>query len=95
MIDWQSNEIKMNNQISDTHPEADNFQISLFRKASIAERVSRVRTLSSAVINLSRRAIKRANPNLSEDELNYIFIANHYGKDLADRLREYLIRKKQ
>ena len=80
-------------QSSDTHPKAEKFQISLIRRASIAKRTSRTRSLSQTVIQLSRRAILRANPKLSEQELNLVFVDYHYGSDLADRLGKYLKKK--
>ena len=83
----------MSKQLSDTHPKAEEFQISLFRRASVAERLSRTRSLSRTVIQLSQRAIARANPTLNEQEQNLLFVAYHYGNDLAERLREYVNRK--
>lgn len=80
----------MSTQLSDTHPKAGEFQISLFRRASVAERLSRTRSLSRTVIQLSRRAILRSNPELSEQELNLVFVAHCYGCELAERLREYV-----
>ena len=80
-------------QSSDTSQNVEKFQISLIRKASVAERASRIRSLSETVIQLSRRAIRRANPGLSQQELNLIFVANHYGSDLANRLQNYLNKK--
>jgi len=74
----------------DTHPEAEKFQISLIRKAGTAKRMSLMRSLSKTVIQLSRRAISRANPGLNEEEVNLIFVANNYGDDLAKRLSKYL-----
>lgn len=83
----------MENQLSDTQTKAEEFQISLIRRASVAERLSRTRSLSGTVIQLSRRAILRANPKLSERERNFVFVAHHYGAELAARLREYMNRK--
>lgn len=80
-------------QSTDTHPDAENIQISLIRKATIANRISRTRSFSQSIIQLSRKAIKRANPKLNERELILTFIAYHYGTELADRLREYLDKK--
>ena len=77
----------------DTHPDAEQVQISLLRQASAAERISRACSLSETVIQLSHRAIRRANPELNEQELNLLFIAYYYGKDLSDHLRRYLNRK--
>lgn len=80
-------------QSADTNPKVEKFQISLIRQASIAKRIARMRSLSQTVVQLSRRAIMRANPDLSERELNLIFVSYHYGTELADRLRKYLDRK--
>lgn len=85
----------MSTRHSDTHPDAEKFQISLIRSASVAERLLRARSLSSTVIELSRRAISRANPELSEQELNLVLTAHYYGKELVERLREYFRRKAQ
>jgi hypothetical protein len=83
----------MISQSPDTAPEAEKVQIELIRKLSVAGRISIVRSLSQTVIYLSRRAIKRAKPFLSERELDIAFIANHYGEELAERLRLYLEHK--
>ncbi|MBM3236734.1 hypothetical protein FJZ31_10615 [Candidatus Poribacteria bacterium] len=80
-------------QSFDTYLSAEEIQISLIRKSTIAERISRVRSLSQTTIQLSRRAISRANPQLSEQEVNLIFVAYHYGEELANRLRAYMEQK--
>ena len=80
----------MTPQSFDTLQDAEKFQISLIRQASIAKRISCTRSLSQTVIQLSRRAISRANPGLSEDELNLIIVEYHYGKKLANHLEKYL-----
>ena len=77
-------------QSFDTNPEAERFQISLIRRASIADRVARTRSLSQTVIQLSRQAILKAKPGLSEEELNLLFLEYHYGAEQAARLRKYL-----
>jgi len=79
-------------QSSDTHPKIEEIQISLIRQSGIAERISRLRSLSQTVIQLSRRAVLRVNPELSEQELKCKFVAYHYGDDLANRLHKYLNR---
>jgi len=80
----------MLNQLTDTNAKAEKIQITLLRKLSLSERISRLRSLSHTVINLSRRAIRRANPELSEKELNYKFIAYHYGDEIADKYKKYV-----
>lgn len=80
-------------QSIDTHIDAENVQISLIRKATIAKRISHTRSFSQSIIQLSRKAIMRANPKLNERELTVLIIAYHYGTELANRLREYMDKK--
>ena len=77
-------------QSPDTAPQAEKVQIELIRRSSVAERISMVRSLSQMTMFLSRRAIRRANPSLSEREVDLAFVELHYGKDLAERLRSYM-----
>ncbi len=86
---------KMISQSPDTAPEAERIQIELIRKSSVSRRVSTVRSLSQTVIYLSRRAIRRVTPSLTEREVDLAFVANHYGQELAERLRLFLENKKQ
>ena len=75
----------------DTNPaEAEKLQISFIHQASTAKSMSLMRSLSKTVIQLSRRAISRANLGLNEEEVNLICVANNYGDDLAKRLSKYL-----
>ena len=83
----------MISQSPDTSPEAEKVQIELIRKLSVAQRISKVRSLSQTTMYLSRRAIRRANPSLSEREVDLAFVAHHYGEDLAQSLRLYMERK--
>ena len=77
-------------QSIDTYPDAEKVLISLLRKASPSKKLSQVRSLSQTMIQLSKRALSRANKSLDEQEVNLLFVSHHYGKDLADRLRRYL-----
>ncbi|MCK5508573.1 MAG: hypothetical protein KAI50_08635, partial [Desulfobacterales bacterium] len=72
---------------------AERVQISLIQKAGIARRIGIARSLSQTAIRLSLRAISRANPQLSEQELNLVIVAHNYGSEIADRLGNYLKRK--
>lgn len=76
--------------LTDTHPEAENVQMELLRKATVTERLARASSLSAMTINLSRQAIAKANPHLAGRELQLKCIEVFYGKDLANRVREYL-----
>ena len=83
----------MISQSPDTAPQAEKVQIELIRKSSVCRRISIVRSLSQTVMYLSRRAIRRARPSLSEREVDLAFVANHYGEDIAEGLRLYMERK--
>ena len=84
---------KMISQSPDTAPEAERIQIELIRKSSVSRRLSTVRSLSQTTMYLSRRAIQRTKPFLSEREVDLAFVANHYGENLAECLRLYLERE--
>ena len=45
--------------------------------------------LSSEVMQASKRAIARTHPDLTAREVELRFIELHYGKELADAVREY------
>ena len=80
----------MISQSPDTSSEAEKVQIELIRESSVSMRISKVRSLSQTAMYLSRRAIRRTNPFLSEREVDLAFVANHYGEKLAECLRLYL-----
>jgi hypothetical protein len=80
-------------QSTDTNPEVERVLISLIRKLTMEEKLNRTLNFSSSIINLSKRAIARANPDLSEDEKKLLFVEYHYGIELADKLRKYLKHK--
>lgn len=74
--------------ISDTHPDAARHQVELLRAASVAQRFARVRSLSGTVAALSRRALRRALVDPTEDEVGVAFVALHYGDAVARQVRE-------
>jgi len=76
--------------LSDTHPDAERVQIELIRKASIAERIAAMRSLTRMVTQLSRQAIADANPQAGPREVDLIWVELHYGPELARKVREYL-----
>jgi hypothetical protein len=77
----------------DTRPEAEKVLISLLRNANTAQKFAQVRSLSQTAIQLSRRAIARANRGFSGEQIDLRFITLHYGKELANNVKEFLDRK--
>ena len=80
----------MKTQSIDTHPEAERVLVSLTRKESLSKKLSQVLSFSQTTIQLSKRAISRANKHLDVDKKKLLFINYHYGKDLADRVKKYI-----
>jgi hypothetical protein len=76
--------------IDDTHPDARDVQIALLREAGVARRFALFCSMTDTAIYWSRRAIAKANPTLSQRELDNKFVAIHYGQDLVDRVKAYL-----
>lgn len=82
----------MKTQSSDTDPRVEAVQIALLRQASLAKRAWLLRSLSQTVMRLSRNALRRNNPQLTEQELKVLSVRYCYGDDLANRLQQYLRR---
>ena len=83
----------MKTQSMDTSPEAERVQIELIRKASDAKRFAIMQAWSKFLIEANRRQIREQHPDASEEEIRLIFVARHYGQELADGLRAYLARR--
>ena len=84
----------MRTQSMDTSPEAERVQIELIRQASPAQLFGLVRSLSRSMIQASRENIQQLHPDANEEELALIWIELYYGKDLAERVRAYLKRRR-
>lgn len=82
----------MKTQSKDTQPQIEKIQISLLKKQSIAKKFAQVCSLSQITMQLSKRAIARKHQNLDDKQVNLFFIGHQYGKELADRVAEYLNR---
>lgn len=74
----------------DTRPEAATVQLSLLREASVGRRAGLARSLSSTVIDLSRRALRDAMTAATDAEVMDRWVALNYGEDLARRVRDYV-----
>ena len=75
--------------LSDTSTEAENVQIEILRRMSVAQRLGRMREWTRTLVHLSREGLARANPGLDDRELDLLWVEHHYGRDLALRLRDY------
>ncbi len=78
---------------TDTDPAAEAAQIELLREASVPRRLDRMHSLTRTTLALSRRAIRRRMPGATEQDVLLAWADLHYGKELADRVRQYLARR--
>ena len=68
----------MKTQSIDTDAKSEKILINLLREKSIAEKFDMVRSLSQSMIELSERAIARANKGIDDDQVNIMFVELHY-----------------
>ena len=80
----------MKTQSTDTNPKTERTLISLIRNQTPSKKLSHVLSLSQTTMQLSKRAIARANKQLDIDQINFLFIKYHYGKDLAEQVKKYI-----
>jgi len=76
--------------VSDTDRTAERRQIGLLRALDNRARFRLAASLSATTRRLARRAIRRVNPALSEEEIDLLFVRYHYGAELAGRLQDFL-----
>ena len=79
---------------ADTSAEAERVQIDLIRAAPVSRRLGMAWSLSATVIGAARRALVRAQPHASAEEIDLRFVEIHYGPTLADALRADLTRRR-
>jgi len=75
--------------LSDTSSEIEEAQLQKFRAMTPRERSTLAARMSSEVIRASKRAIARLHPDFTPRQIEHCFIELHYGKELADGMREW------
>ena len=85
----------MNSQLDDNPPEEEKALVEWLRKKTPAQRLELAMSLTQANLERIREDIRLANPNAGKEELDLIFVEVNYSKELADRVRNYLARRRQ
>lgn len=75
---------------ADTSPDAERVRVELLRSAGPSRRAALALSLSQTCSDLARAALRRAHPEASEQEIRLLYAEEHYGRDLAGRVRRYL-----
>jgi len=78
------------NAISDTSDDAEQFQLTLLRQRTPTQRVEMALRLSAELMLASKQAILRAHPGLTPMQVNLKFIELHYGRELAEAVRNHV-----
>lgn len=74
---------------TDTSPEAASVHQELIRRSAPSQRVTQAFRLSNQMARLSKAAIRRRHPDLTEQEVGLHFIELHYGAELANAVRHH------
>jgi hypothetical protein len=77
-------------QLSDTSPDADEAQLSCFRRLLPQERLRKMVASSRRGRDLALAAIRRSEPAISEAEVRLRYLALAYGDALAADVRRWL-----
>ena len=77
----------------DTHPLVEDKYIELLKTLTPTERLKKTLEMTSWLMELSKKAILKANPTWSKQEIDLFFVKIHYGEDLAKRVQLYLEEK--
>jgi len=77
--------------MNDTHPEAERIWIDLLRRAGPERRLAMAIELTDRVVRTARAAIARANPQLPPLKQKLLLAEVSYGREVADRVRDYLL----
>ncbi|MGQ0504883.1 MAG: hypothetical protein ACT4TC_06145 [Myxococcaceae bacterium] len=72
---------------SDTPASVTARLVDRARSMTEAERLLLAARFSSDIIRMSREGIRRAHPELSEDDARILFVELHYGRECAERMR--------
>ena len=75
--------------LSDTSSDVERVRLELLRKKTPAQHVASALQLTSDVVRASKRAIALAHPNLTIRQVGHLFVELHYGRELADAVRQH------
>jgi hypothetical protein len=78
----------------DTDADAHAVQVALLRGFSTTRRAQVALSLTSTVVGAARRALMQAYPDATKEEIDVLFVETHYGRELADGLRDDLARRR-
>ena len=80
--------------IRDTTPEAEAVLIQLIRSRPPTKRIEDAVSSSNRVAEQCKNAIRRSNPQITDEEVRLRFIELNYGPEMAVSVRGYLVGKR-
>ena len=79
--------MSMTSQSGNDGSEVEQVLTELLQKASSSTIFGAVRSMSRKMIEAARDRIRKSYPNASDEEIAVLLLERYYGKDLADRFR--------
>jgi hypothetical protein len=79
--------LSMTPQSGNDGSEVEQVLTELLQKASSSTIFGAVRSMSRKMIEAARERIRKSYPNASDEEIATMLLERYYGKDLADRFR--------
>ncbi|HFE38734.1 MAG TPA: hypothetical protein ENK06_10025 [Gammaproteobacteria bacterium] len=73
----------------DTPIEIEMMQIRLYQALSTPEKVKRIAALNRQVKRTAMRSLARRYPDATERELNYRYVVECYGQEIADQFLNF------
>ena len=77
----------MTPQSGNSSSEVEQVLTELLQKASSSKVFGAVRSMSRKMIEAARVRIRKSYPNATDEEIAVMLLERYYGKDLADRFR--------
>ena len=84
----------MRTQSPDISLEAERAMIEYLRGMTPAQRFQLAMQMSQEVIDASKRAIRREDPEFDEEAVGVAFVAKHYGQELAEKHAAHLAKRR-
>jgi RNase P protein component len=82
------------NAIYDTTSDAESMLIRLLQNKPASDRLKDAVAASNRVARQCKEAIRRNNPDCTEEDVKLLFIALNYGQEIADNVRAYVSKQR-
>ena len=75
--------------LSDTSQKTNDVYLKLLREKNISQKIKYVSSISSFIINLSKKTIKNSNPGFNKQDVDLLFVKINYGNNIYEKLKKH------